>query len=232
MSAGLGTRVREFTGDKPKCLLPVGGRTMLQRWFDKCEEWRVSDVLVNMHYKMDKVMDYLRDMNWNEFRITLTYEKELLGTAQTLFKNRKFVKGEHFFGVIYTDVWTSFDLRKMINFHKRRPGLVTLGLYEAKDIKDKGVAVVKEGMVVDFEEKPKNPKSRCIWGGVLIAHPSLFSVIDSDVKDIANDLLPKLAKMGKMNAFFIREPVFDIGESPEEYKRVCEEVSKLGFGVL
>ena len=162
MSAGKGERLRKYTKDKPKCLLKVGSKVMLQRWMDNFREWRIHDVLINTSYKSEQVVEYLNNIDWGKMRIALSNEKELLGTARTLYRNRKFVKGEHYFGVVYVDVWTTFDMRKMINYHKKRPCMVTLALHEPRNLKGKGVAVVKDGLVVDFEEKPRSPKSRYV----------------------------------------------------------------------
>lgn len=232
MCAGKGERLKELTKDIPKCLLEVGGKPMLDRWLSKFLEWKFSDVLVNMHYKSDKILDYLKNDNCNGARITIYKEKELLGTAGTLCENRKYVRGEYYFGIVYSDVWTSFDMRKMVTFHKRRPAMVTLGLYVPKNYVNKGVAVVKDGIVVGFEEKPKSPKSKFVWSGILVAHPSVFSVVKPGMKDIASDLLPELAKTGRMSAFFIDEPLYDVGESVENYKEINEEVKKMGLQAL
>jgi len=231
MCGGRGERLGELTKDKPKCLVEIGGKTMLDRWLNKFDEWKFSDVLINMNYCSDKIMDYLKGISWNKMRVTLSSEKELLGTARTLYENRRFVKGEYCFGVVYADVWTTFDMRKMISFHKRRPGMITLGLYENNTFEGKGVCVVKDGLVVGFEEKPQIPKSKYIWGGILVAHPSIFSVIDAGMVDIANDLLPKLVKVGMVSAFYIDQPLVDMGTA-EGYKKANELSRSLGFEVL
>lgn len=231
-AAGKGERLKDLTKDTPKCLLEIGGKPMLQRWIDCFNEWKFSDILINVHHHSDKVIDYLKKVNWNGARLSLVKEKELLGTARTLNKHKKFVKGEYYFGIVYSDVWTTFDIRKMITFHKRRPSMVTLGLHIPKDYSGKGIAVVKDGIVTSFEEKPKNPKSKYVWSGIMIAHPSIFSVLTDDMKDIASDLLPELAKTGKMSAFYIDNPLYDIGESIERFKEIHEEIKNLGFQAL
>jgi len=232
MCAGRGDRLGKLTKDNPKCMMKVCGKTMLYRWVTKFGEWRVKDVLINMSSHTGKILSHLDEVDWGRVRISLSKEKEPIGSAATLYNNRGFVRGEHYFAVVYSDVWTSFDLRKMINFHKKRPSMVTLGLHTPRSLDGKGVAIVKNGVVVGFEEKPQTPKSRTVWAGILIAHPSIFKLMNQDMKDIATDLLPKLAETGRMQAFFINEPLWDIGESEDSYEFVCNETQKLGLGAL
>ena len=232
MAAGKGERLGKITQEIPKCLVSIGGVPLLNRWFDKFNEWKFSDILINICHKQDKILEHLKTTDWDGIRISIFREETPLGTAKTMFINRKFVKGEYYFGVVYADVWTTFDLRKMITFHKRRPSVVTLGLHIPKTYEGKGIAVIRDGIVVGFEEKPQNnQKSKFVWAGIMIAHPSIFSCMTEGMKDIATDLLPKLAQTGKMSAFFINDPLIDIG-TPESLKEADELAKGLGFKSL
>lgn len=230
LAAGRGTRLGKLTEDTPKCLLSVNGKPMLEYWFEKLAQEGVTDVLVNMHYKSEKILEYLRKRPWNSLRITLSYEEDLLGTAATLYENRKFVRGEYAFAVAYADTWTPVRLRTMYRFHQRRPGMVTMGLYKPKNLEAKGVAVVHQGLVVGFEEKPAKPQSEFAFAGMMICHPSVFKGFDSSIRDISRDLLPRL--VGKINAFFINDVVLDIGSSEEEFHQAQQIVSSLGMKAL
>ena len=231
--SGKGERLHPLTDKVPKCLLPINGKPMLERWIRKFNEWKFHDILINVSHKSNVVMDFLKDLDWNGARLSICKEKEAaLGTAKTLFKNRKFARGEYYFGIVYSDVWTTFDIRKMITFHKRRPTMVTLGLHIPKDYAGKGVAVVRDGKVIGFEEKPKSPKSKYVWAGIMIAHPSILTVLKEDMNDIASDLLPELVKTGQVSAFIIDEYLRDIGESVEVYHQIQSEVKAMGLQAL
>lgn len=230
LAAGRGTRLGKLTEEVPKCLLPVNETPMLEFWLSKLVREGVTDVLINLNYKSDRVMDYLRKRPWDSLRITLSYEEELLGTAATLYENRKFVRGEYAFLVVYADVWTTTSLRTIYRFHQRRPGLVTVGLYSPQKLDSKGVAVVQHGVVVGFEEKPSKPQGTHAFAGLMVCHPSVFKGFDSGVRDIAGDLLPRL--VGKINAFFIDETVLDIGGSADDYEQAQKVVSGLALKAL
>lgn len=204
---------------------------MLEYWFDKLAREGVTDVLLNLHYKSEAVLEWLRNRPWNSLRVTLSYEEELLGTAATLYENRRFVRGEYAFTVVYADVWTNANLRTMYRFHQRRPGVVTLALYEPKNLSQKGVAMVQNGIVVGFDEKPEKPRGTHAFAGMMVCHPSIFKGFDPSIRDIAGDLLPRL--VGKINAFFINgDTVLDIGGSQEEYDQAKSVVAGLGIKAL
>jgi choline kinase len=57
LTAGLGTRLRPLTNNLPKCLLPLGGKPLLEIWLKLLGKHGVTDVLVNMHWYADKVVD-------------------------------------------------------------------------------------------------------------------------------------------------------------------------------
>ena len=58
LAAGIGSRMGDLTRNTPKCLLPIGGRPLMDYWLDAFERAGVSDVLVNLHHHADQVMDY------------------------------------------------------------------------------------------------------------------------------------------------------------------------------
>ncbi len=236
MCAGKGERLGELTKNIPKCLLPVNGTPILRRWLDKLQEWKFNRVLVNvsLNYNGQKIIDYIVDNKLTD-KVEFFAEHSLshpLGTAQTLRLNKKFIKNDYCFAVAYSDVWTTFDLRKMVSYHmlnQRGNPLVTMGVYIPETYKAKGIAIVRDGMVTGFEEKPKTKKckSKFIWAGILVASPEIFSFIKEDMKDIAADLLPVLTKTGRVRAFYVEEPIWDIGENPERYYEINEKVKRL-----
>lgn len=127
LSAGLGTRLRPLTNETPKCLLPIGGKLLLEIWLELLTMHGVKEVLVNTHWYAEKVKrflsadyaDYTDQIN-NEKRwpgVRLFYEKDLLGSAGTLLANRDWVADGRPFFILYGDNLTNVDLRRMYEFH-------------------------------------------------------------------------------------------------------------------
>jgi mannose-1-phosphate guanylyltransferase len=144
-------------------------------------------------------------------RISVVEERRLLGSAGTLAENRAFVAGEDAFFVLYGDVLTEVDLRRMLEFHEQKNLLATLGIYQVPDPSRCGVVTMDDNAVIQkFVEKPEQPVSNWAFSGVMIAGQKIFDAIpDHRPVDIGFDVLPKMA--GKMAAYAISEYLIDIG---------------------
>jgi glucose-1-phosphate adenylyltransferase len=106
----------------------------------------------------------------------------------------------------------------MRDFHFLHNPAATLGLYQVPDPSRCGVAITdSSGVIVDFEEKPQNPRSHWAFSGVMIAGPQFLQSIPSIIPaDIGFHVLPSLA--GKMQAYPIHEYLLDIGTMPNYEK--------------
>ena len=230
LAAGGGTRLGSLTEDTPKCLLPVAGRPLIDHWFDAFRVSGIKDVLINVHHLPDRVVEHCVSIA-EDLRVTFSYEKELLGSAGTIYNNREFVRREHQFFVVYADVWTTLSLRTMLNFHRRRSGIMTMGLYVPSNPKECGIAKVDRGVVVGFEEKPTHVNengNNFAFTGIAIVHPQALSCLTSH-GDVGRDWIPQL--VGKINAFVVKESVIDIG-TPEGYDRAQARSKELGLQAL
>lgn len=209
-AAGIGTRLRLLTDRVPKCLLPVGGRPLLDIWLDALAQAGVSDVLINLHHLPDLVRAHVTARRGPP-RITLTYEPELLGSAGTLRANANFLRGERFFLALYADNLTDFDLSKLIARHQQYDLLATLGLFESDSPQQVGIVEIDEdGLMLSFEEKPKAPRSTLANAGLYALSPAVLDLIHGSAPcDVGYHLLPRL--VGKAHGFVIDAYLRDIG---------------------
>jgi len=226
LSAGLGTRLRPLTNETPKCLLPIGGRPLLEIWLELLGLYGVSEALVNTHWYADKVerflsadyADYTDQIN-NEKRpkpnIKLFYEEELLGSGGTQLANREWVADGQPFFILYGDNLTNVDLGKMYEFHLGHGLPFTLGVFRADEPKRCGIAEVDgDGVVTGFVEKPEEPRSDLAAAGIYVADQRMFDFFLEGAEgmrplDLGFDVIPRL--VGHMKAYFIEEFLMDIG---------------------
>lgn len=209
LAAGHGTRLRPYTDAVPKCLLPIQGVPMLEIWLALCQSYGISEVLINTHAHAEAVLNFARQWK-NGVRLNVVEEPNLRGSAGTLRANRAWVENEKKFWVFYADVLTCADLNAMMRAHE--PGsAVTLGVYSVPDPERCGIVVTDEqGTVIDFEEKPADPRGNLAFAGVLIGtHQMLDAIPDKPGADVAFDVLTRLT--GKMRAYRIPEFLLDIG---------------------
>jgi NDP-sugar pyrophosphorylase family protein len=135
LAAGLGTRLRPLTNDRPKALVTVGGRTLLQITLERLRAIGVRDVIVNVHHFADLVIDYLNANNNFGLQIAISREDELLDTGGGLKKAAWFFldsKGSTHepFILHNVDVISTIDLERMVRFHSDRGALATLAVQE------------------------------------------------------------------------------------------------------
>jgi NDP-sugar pyrophosphorylase family protein len=133
LAAGLGTRLRPLTDHRPKALVEVAGRTLLEVTLSRLRTFGVREVIINVHHFADMVVDYLKANDNFGVRIEISSEEVLLDTGGSL------KKAAHFFlensGVLdepfilhNVDVMSTIDLRRMVQVHKERRALATLAV--------------------------------------------------------------------------------------------------------
>ena len=76
LTAGLGSRLRPYTDNIPKCLIKIKQKPMLLNWLEKLEKIGIKDFLINTHYLSDQVKEFSREYK-NQFNIKLKYEKNM-----------------------------------------------------------------------------------------------------------------------------------------------------------
>ena len=90
LAAGLGTRLRPLTLSKPKCLVEINKKPLLELWIEKLKDINTQRIIINTHYLSDQVNNFLKRKYKNEKKIQSVHESKLLGTAGTLIANRDF----------------------------------------------------------------------------------------------------------------------------------------------
>ncbi len=216
LAAGNGTRLRPFTDRVPKCLVPIQGTPLLGIWLAWCAQYGIGEVLVNCHAHSEMVRDYVAAYG-GPVEVTLSEEPSLLGSAGTIHANRDFVAGEREFAVLYADVLTDCRFDKLLEFHRLRKAPVTVGYYHAPNPAQCGIlSTASDGRVLDFTEKPSQPKADTAFSGLLIGGPDFLAEVPERIPaDLGFDVLPRL--VGKMFAFPIEGFILDIGTA-EKYE--------------
>ena len=221
LAAGVGSRLRPLTDAKPKCLLEVGGRALLDRWLDAFDRAGVDEVLVNLHHLPGVVRLHLAGRTGPP-RVRTFFEPELLGSAGTLLANRQWVEEEEFFLACYADNLTDFELRSLIEAHRERGAAATLAVFHSENPSAGGVVELDAGgRVIGFVEKPSEPVCDLTNAGMYAFGPGVIDEIDDRLpQDIGYDLMPRL--VGRARAVLVEGYFRDIG-TPDAYRRAREE---------
>jgi NDP-sugar pyrophosphorylase family protein len=138
LAAGLGTRLRPLTDDRPKALVTVAGRTMLEIALARLRSFGVGEVIVNTHHFAEKISEYLAAKANFGMHIEISHEEELLDTGGGLKKAAWFFlddkrpedPGLAPFILHNVDVISTIDLGRMVGFHNEQGALATLAVQE------------------------------------------------------------------------------------------------------
>lgn len=135
LAAGLGTRLRPLTDTRPKALVEVAGRTLLEITLTRLRSFGISEVIINAHHFADMVVDYLKAQDNFGMRIEISREDELLlDTGGGLKKAAWFFlkeSGEYPSGPFLlhnVDVISNIDFTRMAQFHNEHHALATLAV--------------------------------------------------------------------------------------------------------
>ena len=134
LAAGLGTRLRPLTDNRPKALVEVAGRTLLEITLRRLREFGVHEVVVNVHHFADMVVDYLKQRDNFGMRIEISCEDVLLDTGGGLKKAAWFFQegrdSSQPFLLHNVDVLSTIDLGRMVRFHRVNDALATLAVQD------------------------------------------------------------------------------------------------------
>ena len=133
LAAGLGTRLRPLTDDRPKALVTVAGRTLLEITIERLRQFGVTEIIVNAHHFAEQIEEFLRARKNSGLRIEVSREEELLDTGGGLKKAAWFFAGsDEPFLLHNVDVISTIDLGAMVKAHRESGALATLAVMERK----------------------------------------------------------------------------------------------------
>jgi len=125
-AAGLGTRLQNETADKPKALVEIGGRTLLERAIEKVTEAGATQIVVNVHHFSEKVIQFIQDHQW-QVSVRISDESGLLlETGGGLKKAAPLFAGNQPILLYNVDVLSDVNLRNMVEIHLESGALASL----------------------------------------------------------------------------------------------------------
>jgi len=128
-AAGLGTRLYPLTLDKPKALVEIAGKTLLQLAIEKVSQAGYHDLVINVHHFGDQIIRFLEDRNNFGLNITISDERDqLLDTGGGILKAAPLLDGDEAFLVYNVDVLSNIDLQLFRKYHEEQGGLATLAV--------------------------------------------------------------------------------------------------------
>jgi NDP-sugar pyrophosphorylase family protein len=235
-AAGLGTRLRPLTNDKPKALVVINGKTLLQITIEKLVYFGFDEIIVNVHHFADLMIETIEKNNGWGAKITISDERnELLETGGGLKKAAYFFDNNEPFLVHNVDVIHDLDLRKVYDYHLKNQALATLAVRKRStsryllfnnEMELRGWQNIKTGEI-KIAKRTQGQLWSFGFSGIHIIDPKIFSLLTENGKfSIINPYL-RMTKTELIQGFDHSDSVWiDVGkhESLEEAKGLLKNI--------
>lgn len=223
LAGGLGTRLRPLTNSKPKPMLPIGEKPILEHLVEWTKKGGIKSIVLCVSYLRKSIEDYFED--GKKFGVTIEYaiSKKPLATAGQLKTAEEFIDDD--FVCMYGDSIFNFSLRNMIKQHVMKKSFVTMGLNEFKTNLPYGVIESsKNGRVISWNEKPEIKAN--VNMGCYVMNSDIFNLIPKNKPYGMDDVIKNvMKKKQKVNSFITKKGFTDIGNK-ESYKQACDEYER------
>ncbi|GAW91590.1 mannose-1-phosphate guanyltransferase [Calderihabitans maritimus] len=226
MAGGEGSRLRPLTCDRPKPMVPVANRPVMEYAIELLKEHGITEIGVTLQYLPEAIRDYFGD--GADFGVNLHYfvEETPLGTAGSVKNAQEFL--DDTFLVVSGDALTDFNLTEAVKFHRGKGALATLVLTTVANPLEYGVVITApDGSIRRFLEKPG-------WGevfsdqvntGIYVLEPEVLNFIPEKTKyDFSKNLFPLLLEKGKpLYGFLMPGYWCDIGNL-QQYQQAHHDI--------
>ena len=196
--AGKGTRLRPHTFTKPKSLVRVAGKTVLQHVVDGLSKVDVEEYII-ITDKNGSIIKKFVDEHYPDMKVTYVTQTELLGPAHAVsLASPRIFEGDDVL-VVFNDTLFVTDLTRIHTLCKDLDGLIYSK--EVEDYKRFGVNVMKDGIIVDMVEKPDQPVSKLAQVGLYYLKNGrqfmdyINQAIKSDLRTKGEFYLPEVFKL-------------------------------------
>lgn len=211
MAGGFGTRLRPYTDDTPKPMLPVGGRPLMEVIIEHLRYSGIKTVNITTHYFPEKISEYFKD--GKDFGIDINYvnEKEPLGTGGAL---GLLPTPKETMLVINGDVLTQINYQSMLTFHNENKADLTVAV-KRYDVEIPYGVVDYDGVIVKgVKEKPR--MSYFVNAGIYLLDPVVYQYMPLGKHFNMTDLIQWLIDAGKkVVSFPVSEYWLDIGQQAD-----------------
>ena len=239
LAAGLGTRLRPLTNDRPKALVEIAGRTLLEITLARLREFNVRDAIINVHHFADLVIAYLKSHDHFGMRIEVSREDVLLDTGGGLKNAAWFfledsARTDEPFLLHNVDVISTIDFAKMVQAHNANQALATLAVQQRESSRQLlfdphgQLCGRRAGRDREPEIVRQAPRLEPLaFSGIHVISPRLFSLMKEEGIFSIIDCYLRLAAGGEKIVAFRADPYYwrDLGK-PADLQQAAQDLEQ------
>ena len=176
LAAGNGRRLQPLTNTKPKPMVSVAGRTLLQHNIDKMVAAGIDNIIVVVPTNTTSQLSAFLEEHYPNINLYFVEQKQALGTAHAVNVAKSQI-GDSDFLMVYGDNITGYDYSQLIRRHTSSVASATMALMHADEPRKHGIVEINGEGITDIVEKPENPKSDLAFAGMCVFTPHIFEAI-------------------------------------------------------
>ena len=227
-AAGLGTRLKQETLNKPKALVEVVGKPLIQHAIEKLKNEGVNEIVVNVHHFSEQITEWLQKNDLG-VQIKISNEsKKLLDTGGGLKKAATFLKGTEPIIIYNVDVLSNLNVKVLVKEHEKTGALATLVVRQRKTNRyfkfdgqqrlvgwtNKKTGEIKLSRPVNLETT-----TEMAFSGIHVVHPKIVDLMPEDEVFSITDFYLQLAENHLIKGYYDKSDLWmDVGK-PEELER-------------
>lgn len=235
-AAGMGTRLKSYTQDKPKALVTLAGKPLIQHAIEYLISFGITDITINVFHFAEQVISFINEHD--SFGITIHVSDErnqLLDTGGGLKKAGTFLKGDEPIVIYNVDVISNLDLNAVLKYHQEQKALATLVVRSRetsrylmfdRNLQLAGWKNFSNGDTIISRAKEFQEAEPFAFSGIHIVQPEILDLITAEGKFPIMDLYLRLAKEHLIKAYIDQSDLWmDLGK-PEQLLAAEELLSK------
>ncbi|MCF6365689.1 MAG: nucleotidyltransferase family protein [Bacteroidales bacterium] len=225
LAAGLGTRLKSLTENKPKALVELHGKPILEHLILNLKLQGFNDFVINVHHFADQIENFLEKNNNFESNIEISDERKmLLETGGGLLKAKNYLSDSNTFILHNADIFSDINLNDLVAAHEKNDSLATLAVQNRDSSRkllfdENNYLCSWQNFNTGETKKSREPEGKLTaraFTGIHIINSEIFKYITETGKFSIIDLYLRLAKSYKISAFETKYKYwFDLGK-PED----------------
>jgi NDP-sugar pyrophosphorylase family protein len=219
-AAGLGTRLGTLTESKPKALVEVNGKSMLEHVVEYLKSFGILDIIINVHHFGSLIIDFIREKNDFGIHIDISDESdELLDTGGGLIKASHFFADGKPFIAHNVDVLSKTNLNEVLKLHEQKKALATLVVKHRNT--SRYLLCDEEGNISGWRNtktgeeiivKHSTAYTEVAFSGIQIIDPKVFECNMLEKKFSLTNMYLELAKTRTIATYQDKGLWFDLGK--------------------
>ena len=220
LAGGKGTRLRPYTTNFPKPLMPIGERPILEIVIKRLKEFNIKDIIITTGHLGELIRAFFNDGKKYGVKIIYSKEDKPLGTAGPLNLIKEKLTGT--FLVMNGDILSNINFNKLIKYHKQQKNIATIALSKRKVDIDFGIVnISNKNDFVEWKEKPTI--EYLVSTGIYIFAKESLKFLPKDGFFNLPDFILKLNKENKKISGYLHDGYWlDIGR-PDDYEKACKD---------